>query len=103
MDTLHLFNETLEFLEDCERRYDFQALRYLPKGCENKKDWNEKYTSDLYLTDGEKYDEHAKVEPLVSPEPFAGRDCHPDPICVESRAPLGRRIPLSSSPSRPRD
>lgn len=73
MDTLHLFNETLEFLEDCERRYDFQALRYLPKGCENKKDWNEKYTSDLYLTDGEKYDEHAKVEPLVSPEPFAPR------------------------------
>ena len=64
MDTLHLFNETLEFLEDCEQRYDFQALRYLPKGCESRKDWNNKYASDLYMTDVESYDQHAKVEPL---------------------------------------
>lgn len=64
MDTLHLFNETLEFLEDCEQRYDFQCLRYLPLGCESKKDWNKKYASDLYMTDVEAYDQHAKVEPL---------------------------------------
>jgi len=64
MDTLHLFNETLEFLEDCEQRYNFKALRFLPDGCEDRKAWNAKYSSDLYMTDIEKYDLHAKVEPL---------------------------------------
>ena len=64
MDTLHLFNETLEFLEDCEERYNFKALRYLPVGCNNRKEWNEKYSSDLYMTNVEEYDLHAKVEPL---------------------------------------
>ncbi|QDZ18571.1 phosphoadenosine-phosphosulfate reductase [Chloropicon primus] len=64
MDTLHLFNETLEFLEDCEERYGFKAERYLPAGCADRKDWNEQFSSDLYMTDVEKYDQHAKVEPL---------------------------------------
>ena len=64
MDTLHLFHETLEFLEDCEERYGFEAKRYLPLECSDRKDWNEKYSSDLYLTDVETYDQHAKVEPL---------------------------------------
>lgn len=64
IDTLHLFNETLEFLEDCEARYGFKALRYLPEGCEDRKDWNAKYASDLYMTDVDRYDQLAKVEPL---------------------------------------
>jgi phosphoadenosine phosphosulfate reductase len=64
MNTLHLFPETTEFLEDCEERYDFQALRYLPLECSSKKDWSEKFSSDLYMTDVEAYDQHAKVEPL---------------------------------------
>jgi 3'-phosphoadenosine 5'-phosphosulfate sulfotransferase (PAPS reductase)/FAD synthetase len=31
IDTLHLFPETAEFLKEVEERYQFTALRYLPK------------------------------------------------------------------------
>lgn len=64
IDTLHLFPETLAFLEDCEKHYGFKALRYTPAGCATKAEWNKMHSSDLFLTDGEAYDTLAKVEPL---------------------------------------
>ena len=74
LDTLHLFDETLEFLEHVEAHYGFQARRYLPAGCDSREDWNRIYSSDLYISDMPRYDELAKVEPLQR----ALRETHAD-------------------------
>eukprot|EP00241_Pyramimonas_parkeae_P011020 CAMPEP_0114249808 /NCGR_PEP_ID=MMETSP0058-20121206/14352_1 /TAXON_ID=36894 /ORGANISM="Pyramimonas parkeae, CCMP726" /LENGTH=258 /DNA_ID=CAMNT_0001363403 /DNA_START=215 /DNA_END=991 /DNA_ORIENTATION=- len=64
IDTLHLFPETYTFMDQVEEKYGFKAERYMALECENKADWNKKHSSDLYMTDPDEYDKHAKVEPL---------------------------------------
>lgn len=64
VDTLHLFPETLDFLAEVEKRYGFTALRYTPLGCPTRAEWRARWGSDLFITDMERYDSVAKVEPL---------------------------------------
>jgi len=65
IDTLHLFPETLEFLEKVEKFYGFKAVIYKAEGCETREEFDEKYGDDIFIEDIETYDKVAKVEPLL--------------------------------------
>ena len=42
VDTLHLFPETMEFLADIEKEYNFKAEVFLAEGCKDKEECNSK-------------------------------------------------------------
>lgn len=69
VNTLHLFEETLDFVEDMEKEYGFTSYQTMAKGItgdryEAKKMFDEVYGADLWQRDIEKYDEVCKVEPF---------------------------------------
>ena len=64
IDTLHLFPETTALLRTLEAAYSFTAHVYTPLNAPTKAAWNKLYSSDLYMTEPERYDALAKVEPL---------------------------------------
>lgn len=69
VNTLHLFDETLDFVEDMEKEYDFKAHQTMAKGIsgdrvESKNMYDEVYGADLWQKDISKYDEICKVEPF---------------------------------------
>ncbi|KAL3680759.1 hypothetical protein R1sor_023715 [Riccia sorocarpa] len=64
IDTLHLFPETLEFLAEVEKRYEFKAHRFQAQGISNKEEYDAKYGSDLFIRDIDEYDRICKVEPF---------------------------------------
>jgi phosphoadenosine phosphosulfate reductase len=64
IDTFHLFDETYQFLKECEERYGFKAEVFHAADVPDKQAFQEKYGSDLFITDIDEYDRICKVEPF---------------------------------------
>ncbi|CAM6008028.1 unnamed protein product [Sphagnum balticum] len=64
VDTFHLFPETYVFLAEVEKRYGFKAHVFHADGFNNKKEYEAKHGSDLFITDIDEYDRICKVEPF---------------------------------------
>jgi phosphoadenosine phosphosulfate reductase len=66
VDTFHLFPETMEFLKDIEKEYDFKAEVFCAEGVPvgDKAAYDAKYGADLWKEDIEQYDKVCKVEPF---------------------------------------
>jgi len=64
VDTLHLFPETMPFLQVLEQKYNFSASIFMAAGCENKEDFDRKYGANLWQLDIQHYDKVCKVEPF---------------------------------------
>ena len=64
VDTLHLFPEPMEFLDQIEKAYNFKAEVFLAEGCADKAEYDQKYGADLWKEDIEQYDKVCKVEPF---------------------------------------
>ena len=69
VNTLHLFDETLDFVEDMENEYGFKSYQTMAKGVTGnrsnaKENFDQIYGADLWQQDIEKYDEVCKVEPF---------------------------------------
>jgi len=66
VDTLHLFPETMEFLKEIEKAYDFKAEVFSAEGVpvSDKAAYDAKYGADLWKEDVEQYDKVCKVEPF---------------------------------------
>ena len=64
VDTLHLFDSTMPFLDSLEDKYGFQAEVFRPEGCETLEDFEKVYGMGLWKTSVAEYDRAAKVEPF---------------------------------------
>eukprot|EP00310_Coccolithus_braarudii_P016865 CAMPEP_0183359800 /NCGR_PEP_ID=MMETSP0164_2-20130417/53296_1 /TAXON_ID=221442 /ORGANISM="Coccolithus pelagicus ssp braarudi, Strain PLY182g" /LENGTH=448 /DNA_ID=CAMNT_0025533997 /DNA_START=44 /DNA_END=1390 /DNA_ORIENTATION=+ len=72
VDTYHLFDETMPFLADVEKKYNFQAEVFGPVGLPSARnlspetfaDFDKKYGANLWKEDIEQYDKVCKVEPF---------------------------------------
>merc|ERR1711937_491886 len=64
VDTFHLFDSTMPFLADLEKKYNFKAEIFGPADCENKDVYLKKYGDKLWVADVEQYDKICKVEPF---------------------------------------
>ena len=64
VDTFHLFDSTMPFLEELEKKYEFKADVFKAVDCETKADYDKLYGADLWKVDVEEYDRVAKVEPF---------------------------------------
>jgi len=64
VDTFHLFPETMEFLKDIEKAYDFKAEIYQAQDCADKSVYDAKYGANLWQINVEEYDRVCKVEPF---------------------------------------
>jgi 3'-phosphoadenosine 5'-phosphosulfate sulfotransferase (PAPS reductase)/FAD synthetase len=69
VNTLHLFEETLDFVEDMEKEYGFKSYQTMAKGVtgdrvESKENFDKIYGADLWQQDISKYDDVCKVEPF---------------------------------------
>jgi len=69
VDTLHLFPETLTFLKDVEKAYNFKAHMSMAvgvegEGAEAKANYDKIYGADLWQKNIEEYDRVCKVEPF---------------------------------------
>lgn len=66
VDTFHLFPQTMEFLKELEKAYDFKAEVFNAEGVDNfdKDGYDAKYGADLWKEDIEQYDKVCKVEPF---------------------------------------
>mmetsp|Transcript_131756 Transcript_131756/g.229057 ORF Transcript_131756/g.229057 Transcript_131756/m.229057 type:complete len:466 (+) Transcript_131756:102-1499(+) len=66
VDTFHLFDETMEFVSDLEKFYDFKGEIFCAEGvpCGDKAAYDKKYGADLWKEDIEQYDKVCKVEPF---------------------------------------
>ena len=64
VDTFHLFDSTMPFLADLEKKYKFKAEIFGPADCENKDVYLKKYGDKLWVADVEQYDKICKVEPF---------------------------------------
>ena len=69
MNTLHLFDETLDFVEEMEEFYGVKTYTTMAKGVQgdrqqSKEMFDDLYGADLWKYDISKYDEVCKVEPF---------------------------------------
>eukprot|EP00240_Pyramimonas_obovata_P001821 CAMPEP_0118935264 /NCGR_PEP_ID=MMETSP1169-20130426/15291_1 /TAXON_ID=36882 /ORGANISM="Pyramimonas obovata, Strain CCMP722" /LENGTH=458 /DNA_ID=CAMNT_0006878275 /DNA_START=101 /DNA_END=1477 /DNA_ORIENTATION=+ len=64
VDTFHLFPETMEFLKEVEKAYDFKAEVFQAKDCKDKSEYDAKHGADLWKVNVEEYDRICKVEPF---------------------------------------
>lgn len=66
VDTFHLFPETMVFLREMEKFYDFKAHIFCAEGVPvgDKAGYDNKYGADLWKEDIEQYDKVCKVEPF---------------------------------------
>jgi phosphoadenosine phosphosulfate reductase len=66
VDTFHLFPETMEFLREVEKFYDFKAGVFCAEGIpvDDKAAYDAKYGADLWKEDIDQYDKVCKVEPF---------------------------------------
>jgi len=64
VDTFHLFDETMPFLAEMEKKYNFKAEIFQAEGCANKAEYDKKFGADLWQIDVEQYDKVCKVEPF---------------------------------------
>lgn len=70
VNTLHLFEETLDFIEEIEKHYGFKGHISMAEGItgdryEAKKNFDKKYGANLWKEDIEQYDKVCKVEPFI--------------------------------------
>jgi len=77
VDTFHLFDETLPFLQEIEKAYDFKAEVFCAEGVDlfNKDAFDAKYGADLWKEDIEQYDKVCKVEPFQRGLKTLNTDC----------------------------
>lgn len=69
VDTLHLFPETLQLMDDVQKEYKFDAHLTMAKGItgkgkEAKEMFDKQYGADLWKVNIEEYDKVCKVEPF---------------------------------------
>ena len=64
VDTFHLFDSTMPFLDSLEKKYNFKAEIFGPADCEDKDVYLKKYGDKLWVADVEQYDKICKVEPF---------------------------------------
>eukprot|EP00127_Corallochytrium_limacisporum_P004286 Clim_evm231s157 gene=Clim_evmTU231s157 len=64
VDTLHLFPETHDVLNEMEEKYDFKTKLYKPVDCETQEDFNKKFGKHEVLTFAD-FDKHSKIEPIT--------------------------------------
>ena len=69
VDTLHLFDETLQLIDDIQKQYGFEGHVTMAegingKGKEAKKMYDQVYGADLWKTNLKEYDRICKVEPF---------------------------------------
>ena len=64
VDTFHLFDDTMPFLREMEKKYKFKAEIFQAAGCKDKPEYDKKYGADLWQIDVEQYDKVCKVEPF---------------------------------------
>ena len=64
VDTYHLFDSTMPFLESLEAKYKFKAEIFGPADCEDKDVYLKKFGDKLWVADVEQYDKVCKVEPF---------------------------------------
>lgn len=64
LDTLHLFPETLETVRLAQKKYGLDLHTYQVPEVKNREAFAEKYGSQLWATDVERFYELTKVEPL---------------------------------------
>merc|ERR1719453_1600693 len=64
VDTFHLFDSTMPFLDSLEKKYNFKAEIFGPADCEDKDVYLKKYGDKLWVADVEQYDKVCKVEPF---------------------------------------
>jgi len=75
VDTFHLFDSTMPFLESLEKKYEFKATVFQAEGCANKDEYDKKFGADLWKVDIEQYDKVCKVEPFQRGLKTMGTDC----------------------------
>ncbi|KZT71544.1 Phosphoadenosine phosphosulfate reductase thioredoxin [Daedalea quercina L-15889] len=63
IDTLYHFSETLELVEEVQKRYGVPIHVYKPEGCETVVDFEMRYGEKLWEMDETLYDYAVKVEP----------------------------------------
>merc|ERR1719453_1007740 len=64
VDTFHLFDSTMPFLDSLEKKYNFKAEIFGPADCEDKDVYLKKFGDKLWVADVEQYDKICKVEPF---------------------------------------
>ena len=64
VDTFHLFDSTMPFLDELEKKYKFKAEIFGPADCADKDVYLQKYGDKLWVADVEQYDKICKVEPF---------------------------------------
>jgi phosphoadenosine phosphosulfate reductase len=64
IDTFHLFDETLTFMQQLEDKYNLKVHEFHAKDCTDVKDFRKKHGSDLFIRSVEEYDRICKVEPF---------------------------------------
>lgn len=70
VDTLYHFKETLQLVEEVERKYGKKVIVYKPEDCETTEDFEKKHGQKLWERDEESYDYHVKVIYAYVPVPF---------------------------------
>lgn len=69
IDTLHLFDETYDFIQDLKQTKLFQNVNlfvYQPLSYTNRQEFDNAFGNDLYKTNPRRYDYLTKVEPTLS-------------------------------------
>lgn len=69
IDTLHLFTETYDFIQELKRSellHNANLYVYQPRGFSTREDFDKAFGKDLYKTNPEKYAYLSKVEPTLS-------------------------------------
>eukprot|EP00467_Chlorarachnion_reptans_P020195 CAMPEP_0114513008 /NCGR_PEP_ID=MMETSP0109-20121206/15308_1 /TAXON_ID=29199 /ORGANISM="Chlorarachnion reptans, Strain CCCM449" /LENGTH=368 /DNA_ID=CAMNT_0001692787 /DNA_START=547 /DNA_END=1653 /DNA_ORIENTATION=+ len=64
VDTFHLFDETITFMKETEKRYGFEGNWFQAEGCADKAEYDDKHGADLWKVNIEEYDRICKVEPF---------------------------------------
>ena len=62
VDTLYHFKETLQLVEDVEKKYGKKVIVYKPEGCETTEEFEKRYGEKLWERDEDLYDYAVKVD-----------------------------------------
>lgn len=77
VDTFHLFPETMEFVKEIEKNYDFKGEIFCAEGVDvfDKAGYDSKYGADLWKENIDEYDRVCKVEPFQRGLKTLNTDC----------------------------
>lgn len=71
IDTLYHFPETLELVDEVQKRYGQTVRVYKPEGCETVQDFEKKHGEKLWETNEDLYDYAVKVRYFIRHETFS--------------------------------